>query len=153
VNQNLARAIGPAIGGLLLAATSAGTVFLANAATFLAVIAVIWWWHSTRPATALPREHVGEAIRAGGRYVAASPVPTRVVEQFVVASWQEHLLQQPRITVRDQRRSAGILSGHQQSRPHHLPRWLRLVHPSTPNGLSSQSGTRACPRSATRRSR
>ena len=74
VNQNLARAVGPAIGGLLLAATSAGTVFLANAATFLAVIAVIWWWRSTRPANALPREHVGEAIRAGGRYVAASPV-------------------------------------------------------------------------------
>jgi MFS family permease len=74
VNQNLARAVGPAIGGLLLAATSAGDVFLANAATFLAVIAVIWWWRSTRPANALPREHAGEAIRAGGRYVAASPV-------------------------------------------------------------------------------
>ncbi len=73
VNQNLARAIGPAIGGLLLAATSAGTVFLANAATFLAVLAVIWWWHSTRPKDALPREHVAEAVRAGGRYVAASP--------------------------------------------------------------------------------
>jgi hypothetical protein len=73
VNQNLARAIGPAIGGLLLAATSAGTVFFANAATFLAVIAPIWWWHSTRPPNALPREHAGEAIRAGGRYIAASP--------------------------------------------------------------------------------
>lgn len=73
MNQNLARAVGPAIGGLLLAATSAGTVFLANAATFLAVIAVLWWWRSTQPANALPREHVGEAIRAGGRYVAASP--------------------------------------------------------------------------------
>jgi MFS family permease len=74
VNQNLARAVGPAIGGLLLAATSAGTVFLANAATFLAVLAVIWWWRSTPTASALPREHVGEAVRAGGRYVAASPV-------------------------------------------------------------------------------
>ena len=73
VNQNLARAIGPAIGGLILAATSAGTVFLVNAATFLAVIAVIAAWRSTRPAGALPREHLGEAIRAGGRYVAASP--------------------------------------------------------------------------------
>jgi predicted MFS family arabinose efflux permease len=74
VNQNLARAIGPAIGGVILAATSAGTVFLVNAATFLAVIAVIAAWHGTRMPAALPREHVGEAIRAGGRYVAASPV-------------------------------------------------------------------------------
>jgi hypothetical protein len=31
-------------------------------------------WRSSRPASALPREHVGEAVRAGGRYVAASPV-------------------------------------------------------------------------------
>jgi predicted MFS family arabinose efflux permease len=73
VNVNLALAIGPAIGGLLLAATSAGTVFLVNAASFLAVIAVIWWWKGTRPANTLPREHAGQAIRAGGRYVAASP--------------------------------------------------------------------------------
>jgi predicted MFS family arabinose efflux permease len=73
VNQNLARAVGPAIGGVLLAATSAGTVFLVNAATFIAVIAVIAWWHGTRPAQVLPREHVGEAIRAGARYVTASP--------------------------------------------------------------------------------
>jgi predicted MFS family arabinose efflux permease len=73
VNQNLARAVGPAIGGIVLAATSAGTVFLVNAATFLAVIAVIAWWRGTRPVQMLPREHVGEAIRAGGRYVAASP--------------------------------------------------------------------------------
>jgi MFS family permease len=74
VNQNLARAIGPAIGGVILAATTAGTVFFVNAATFLAVIAVVAAWRSTRSAAALPREHLGEAIRAGGRYVIASPV-------------------------------------------------------------------------------
>jgi MFS family permease len=74
VNQNLARAIGPAIGGVLLAVTNAGTVFLVNAITFAAVIGVIAAWHSARSPEALPREHVGEAVRAGGRYVAASPV-------------------------------------------------------------------------------
>src|ERR1700722_20942184 len=74
VNQNLARAVGPAIGGIILAATSAGTVFLVNAATFLAVIFVLLLWHGSRTTRSLPREHVGEAVRAGGRYVAASPV-------------------------------------------------------------------------------
>ncbi len=74
VNQNLARAIGPAIGGVLLAATSAGSVFLVNAASFLAVIVVILWWRGGgRPQGALAPEHVGEAIRAGARYVVASP--------------------------------------------------------------------------------
>ena len=73
VNQNLARAVGPAVGGIILAATSAGTVFLVNALTFLAVIGVLVWWRGSRPVQTLPREHVGEAMRAGGRYVAASP--------------------------------------------------------------------------------
>jgi MFS family permease len=75
VNQNLARAVGPAIGGVLLAATSAGALFLVNAASFAAVIAVLVMWHSaTRAPDALPREHVGEAVRAGGRYIAGSPI-------------------------------------------------------------------------------
>jgi MFS family permease len=76
VNQNLARAVGPAIGGIILAATSAGTVFLINAATFLAVLGVLAWWRgaATRQRrNALPREHIGEAVRAGARYVRASP--------------------------------------------------------------------------------
>lgn len=55
VNQNLARAVGPAIGGALLAATNAGTVFLVNAVSFAAVIGVIAAWHSSRPPDALPR--------------------------------------------------------------------------------------------------
>src|SRR6202042_611080 len=67
VNQNLARAVGPAIGGGILAATDAGTVFRIKASRFAAVIGVIAMWHSSRPASALPREHAGEAVRAGGR--------------------------------------------------------------------------------------
>jgi MFS family permease len=75
VNQNLARAVGPAIGGLLIVLTSAGWVFVINAVTFLAVLAVVFRWHDrTRSATTLPPEHAGAAIRAGGRYVANSPV-------------------------------------------------------------------------------
>ncbi len=74
VNMNLSRAIGPAIGGALYAASSAGVVFLVNALSFVPVIgAVIRWRGGARPARRAAREHVGEAIRAGGRYIAASP--------------------------------------------------------------------------------
>jgi predicted MFS family arabinose efflux permease len=74
VNMNLSRAVGPAIGGLLVAAISVGSVFMINAASFLAVIVVIARWRGGgRRGGALASEHVGEAIRAGGRYVAASP--------------------------------------------------------------------------------
>ena len=73
VNQNLARAIGPAIGGLLLAATSAALLFFVNAASFLAVIVVVATVSVPARVLALPREHVRSATRAGGRFVRNSP--------------------------------------------------------------------------------
>jgi predicted MFS family arabinose efflux permease len=85
VNQNLARAIGPAIGGALVAITEPSVVFLVNAATFLAVIAVVWRWHDDRAlgADGLPAEHVGEAIRASGRYITNSPALRTVLVRTV----------------------------------------------------------------------
>jgi predicted MFS family arabinose efflux permease len=74
VNMNLSRAIGPAIGGALYAATSAAALFVVNAASFVPVIgAVARWRGGERPAGAVASEHVGESMRAGARYVAASP--------------------------------------------------------------------------------
>ncbi len=74
VNQNLSRAVGPAIGGALYAATSAGALFLVNAVSFVPVIgAVARWRGGARPASAAAPEHVIGAMRAGGRYIAASP--------------------------------------------------------------------------------
>jgi predicted MFS family arabinose efflux permease len=74
VNQNLSRAIGPAIGGALYAASSAAALFLVNAVSFVPVIgAVARWRGGAHPASAAAPEHVVEAIRAGARYVASSP--------------------------------------------------------------------------------
>ena len=73
VNQNLARAIGPAVGGVLLAATSAAVVFGANAVSFVAVLAAVAVTAVPARQLAVPREHVLDAVRAGGRYVAFSP--------------------------------------------------------------------------------
>jgi MFS family permease len=74
VNQNLSRAVGPAIGGALYAATSAGALFLVNAASFVPVIGAVARWRSgARQSSAVTPEHVREAMRAGARYVAGSP--------------------------------------------------------------------------------
>jgi len=74
VNMNLSRAIGPALGGALYAASSAAVLFLVNALSIVPVIgAVARWRGRPRPASAVAREHVVEAIRAGARYVAGSP--------------------------------------------------------------------------------
>ncbi|HEX4110193.1 MAG TPA: MFS transporter [Solirubrobacteraceae bacterium] len=73
VNQNLARAVGPAIGGVLLAATSAALVFLTNAVSFVAVLGAIAITRIPARTSTLPREHALAAARAGGRYVRNSP--------------------------------------------------------------------------------
>jgi MFS family permease len=72
VNQNLARAVGPALGGALLAAVNAGAVFLANAVSFLGVLAVVARARIPSRARSDSPEHVLGAMRAGGRFILAS---------------------------------------------------------------------------------
>lgn len=76
---NMARAIGPAIGGLIVAAMGPGPAFLINAASFLAVLGVLFAWRREPPVTVLPREHVFGAIRAGMRFVRHSPALKRIL--------------------------------------------------------------------------
>ena len=70
---NVARAVGPALGGLLVAAAGSGAVFLLNAASFLGVIVVIYRWNRVPEKHTTPREHVWGAMRAGIRYVRHAP--------------------------------------------------------------------------------
>lgn len=76
---NLARAVGPAIGGLIVAAMGAGPAFLLNAVSFLAVLWVLFLWRRQPPVMTLPREHVFGAIRAGMRFVRHSPALKRIL--------------------------------------------------------------------------
>ena len=67
VGFNLARAIGPALGGAVIAAAGSGVAFLLNAASFFGVIFVLYSWKRVR----LERVETGrmrEAIRTGIRY-------------------------------------------------------------------------------------
>jgi MFS family permease len=72
-NMNVARAVGPAIGGVIVAAAGAGWVFALNAVSFLAVLAVLFTWRRAPVEKALGREHIGGAMRAGIRYVRSAP--------------------------------------------------------------------------------
>ena len=69
VSFNIARAIGPALGGLMMAATSAGVVFLVNAASFLGVIVVLWVWRYEKPVREEPDAALHHAMRDGLRYI------------------------------------------------------------------------------------
>ena len=83
VNQNLARAVGPAIGGLLLAATSAALVFGVNAVSFIAVLGAVAVTAVPVRTLTMPREHAFAAARAGGRYVANSPALLSLIVRAV----------------------------------------------------------------------
>src|SRR4051794_28768658 len=72
-SMNLARAIGPALGGALVATVGAEANFFVNAASFLAVLLVLFLWRREVPASALGSEQVTAAVRAGTRYVRSSP--------------------------------------------------------------------------------
>jgi MFS family permease len=73
VGFNVARAAGPALGGLIVAAAGSGAVFLLNAVSFLGVIVVLYRWHRTPHKSVLPAERVLGAVRAGLRYVRHTP--------------------------------------------------------------------------------
>jgi predicted MFS family arabinose efflux permease len=69
VGINVSRAIGPALGGVIIAALGIAAPFWLDAFSNVGVIAALIWWRSPkRSATALPPEPFGSAIRTGLRY-------------------------------------------------------------------------------------
>jgi MFS family permease len=90
---NLARAVGPALGGLTVAAfvsvwTGAGVAFLINALSFAFVIGVLFAWQR-RPVhkSALPAERMLGSVRAGIRYVRHSqPIRGILVRTFLLTT-------------------------------------------------------------------
>jgi MFS family permease len=70
---NLARAIGPALGGLVVAAIGAGAAFILNAISFVGVLIVLYLWKREPEHTPKSTESVGNAIWAGIRYVRFAP--------------------------------------------------------------------------------
>lgn len=65
---NVGRAIGPAIGGLVVARAGAAWVFVLNAGSFLAVVAVLVRWRHRPTPSVIPVETMAGAMRAGLRY-------------------------------------------------------------------------------------
>ncbi|MFC6644981.1 MFS transporter [Granulicella cerasi] len=78
-SNNIARAVGPALGGLMVAVFThavigAAWVFAFNAASFAGVIWILWQWHR-QPIykSALPAERIAGSVRSGLRFLRYSP--------------------------------------------------------------------------------
>ena len=78
ISYNVARSVGPAVGGILLASVGAAAAFGANALLYLPLIVALLGWRRAPTPSRLPAEHIGRAIISGVRYVFHSP-PIRAV--------------------------------------------------------------------------
>jgi len=73
VGFNLARAVGPALGGLVIEATNSGIAFLMNAASFFGVIFFLYRW-KRRSFERANTERMIDSLMAGLRYVRSDHV-------------------------------------------------------------------------------
>jgi len=84
VSFNLARAFGPALGGLVIGYFSAGAAFLLNGLSFLATIYMVYSWKRAPQATStLAAERVVAAIRGGVRYARFAPAVQHILVRGV----------------------------------------------------------------------
>ena len=90
MGMNVARAIGPAIAGVVVSAAGTGAVFALNAVSFLGVMAVLFMWKREAAATTLPAERFFSALRTGFRFARHhGPLQSAVIrgiEFFLFAS-------------------------------------------------------------------
>jgi predicted MFS family arabinose efflux permease len=89
---NIARAVGPALGGLVIATAGNGVAFLLNAVSFFGVILFLYRWKPGERELA-PRGKLGSAIAGGMRYARQDPriravlVRTLAFSLFASAFW------------------------------------------------------------------
>jgi MFS family permease len=79
ISVNAARAIGPAVAGLLIADVGIAAVFAFNALCYLIFAAVLLVWRPDRERDRATPERFTSALRAGDRYARHSPVVRRIL--------------------------------------------------------------------------
>jgi MFS family permease len=86
ISFNIARTVGPALGGAIVASSGPPTAFLLNAMSYVGLIVVLARWRRPRVPPSLPPESMGAALGAGLRYVRLSPaIRTVLLRSFVFA--------------------------------------------------------------------
>jgi predicted MFS family arabinose efflux permease/quinol monooxygenase YgiN len=77
---NLSRAIGPALGGLLIGSVGVAAAFAVDALSYLGLIAALWWWKAAAtPASIGPPERFAPALRGGLRFALHAPALRRIL--------------------------------------------------------------------------
>ncbi|MFG6477141.1 MFS transporter [Microbacterium sp. P06] len=83
IGVNIARAVGPAIAGLVVAQFGVAAVFLLNAASFVVFLGVLLFWKTYKPPLARHEPFV-DATRAGTRYVLHSRIVRHILMRLAI---------------------------------------------------------------------
>ncbi|UVO35778.1 MFS transporter [Bradyrhizobium arachidis] len=73
ISYNIARSVGPAIGGIVVAAAGAVAAFALNAFLYLPLMLALFHWKRIAEPSRLPPERLSRAIVSGVRYISNSP--------------------------------------------------------------------------------
>ena len=84
---NIARSVGPALGGIVVALAGSGSAFLLNAASFLGVIFVLYHWRRVPHENPFPTTRFNQALITGLRYARQSPAVQAVLLRTAVFSF------------------------------------------------------------------
>ncbi|SPM36887.1 MFS family permease, partial [Mycobacterium rhizamassiliense] len=79
VSVNIARVIGPAIGGVAVALAGPAAVFAINAVSYAAIIVALAGWRRPKQMAPIEREGLGQAIISGLAYVENGPIFRRIL--------------------------------------------------------------------------
>ncbi|RDI98503.1 MFS transporter [Dyella solisilvae] len=74
VNYNVARAVGPALGGVMLSVLAPSWVFLLNTFSYVGLLFALWQWRHVLPERRLPPEGIREGMVAALRFTWNSTV-------------------------------------------------------------------------------
>jgi MFS family permease len=93
LTYNVGRSIGPALGGLLVAAAGPGWVFAINAVSFIGTVGVLWAWRPDRVESQLPVESLAGATKAALRYGAHAPILRGVLVRVALLAFPAFAVQ------------------------------------------------------------
>lgn len=85
ISYNLARSLGPAIGGVIVATFGATVAFVVNAMSYLPILESLRRWQRVAEVSRLPPEGLARSISSGLRYIGnMQPVRRALLRVFII---------------------------------------------------------------------
>jgi MFS family permease len=84
ISFNIARSVGPAVGGIVVGIAGTMAAFALNALCYVPLMVALFLWERNTPRSRLPPEELRRAVVLGVRYIANSPLILIVLLRAIV---------------------------------------------------------------------